>query len=129
MNLRKVLFSFLGVALAAMDSGCSTVAVRKCEAWNPAVTKEKALYQAANDAYTATSPATTLEKRTVWVSFWGLNQTNVNASNCLGPGLAEVKVHTNLGFALITVATLGFFQPMTVEWRCAREPQAHVRDF
>jgi hypothetical protein len=36
--------------------------------------------------------------------------------------LYEVRVSTNFGFALITVATLGIWAPATVEWSCAAVP-------
>lgn len=72
----------------------------------------------------AADPSTEYKKQTAHSLFWGLAQKNVSAENCQPtPGLAEVRVTTNLGFALATVVTLGIWCPMTVEWRCAKPCQ------
>jgi hypothetical protein len=34
-------------------------------------------------------------------------------------GVAEVKVKTNFGNALLTVVTLGIYCPLRIEWRCS----------
>ena len=69
-------------------------------------------------------PDTEYEKKTAHSLFWGLAQKDVSPKNCaLTNSLAEVKVTTNLGFAIINVATLGIWCPMTVEWRCAKPCQ------
>jgi hypothetical protein len=63
--------------------------------------------------------------RNVSSFFWGLmqNPKQITTPNCdsLGVnGMAEVRVKTNLGYSLITVATLGIWSPMKVEWRCSK---------
>jgi len=67
-------------------------------------------------------PATEYESQTMHSLFWGLAQTKaLRPPNCAaGNGLDEVRVTTNFGYALITVATLGIWCPMKVEWRCAK---------
>lgn len=60
--------------------------------------------------------------------FWGLVQSpkEITTPNCdsLGVnGMAEVKTQTNLGYALITVVTLGIWCPMKIEWRCGKPCQ------
>lgn len=68
-------------------------------------------------------PSTSYEKKTVHSLFWGLAQTNVIAANCDAlkiSSLDEVRVSTNLGYALITIATLGIWCPLEVEWKCAK---------
>lgn len=66
---------------------------------------------------------------TVHVLFWGLMQpAPVEATPCASNNLDEVRVHSNFLFALATVATLGIWMPMTLEWRCA-ETETPVRDF
>jgi hypothetical protein len=66
---------------------------------------------------------------TVHVLGWGLWQPSpVKATPCTSNNLDEVRVHSNLLFALATVATLGFYMPLTVEWRCAAT-ETPVRDF
>jgi hypothetical protein len=66
---------------------------------------------------------------TVHVLAWGLAQpAPVTASPCASNNLDEVRVHSNFLFALVTVATLGFYMPLTVEWRCS-EVQDSVRTF
>jgi len=66
-------------------------------------------------------PSTEPESRTVWSYAWGLVQQNVQPPSCQGVGLSEVTVSTNFGFTLLTVLTLGFVSPATVEWRCAKD--------
>ncbi|HKR03127.1 MAG TPA: hypothetical protein VJY62_00720 [Bacteroidia bacterium] len=68
-------------------------------------------------------PSTGYEKKTVCSLFWGLAQKDVLAVNCDElklKSLDEVRVSTNLGYALITVATLGIVCPMTIEWKCPK---------
>lgn len=66
-------------------------------------------------------PATDAETRTLHAFFWGLVEQNLDVNNCEGNGLAEVTTKTNLGFALVSVLTLGIWVPMQVEWRCAKD--------
>jgi hypothetical protein len=56
--------------------------------------------------------------------FWGLvqNPQTVIAENCASNALDEVRVSTNFGFALVTVLSLGIWQPLEVNWRCAQAP-------
>lgn len=63
--------------------------------------------------------ATEVHSETGWSFLWGLVERPPEIDNCQGPGLAEVSYETNLGFALITVVTLGTVAPATVEWQCA----------
>ena len=73
-------------------------------------------------------PSTTYVKKTAHSFFWGLVQkrergVDVVAANCDSLGLNsldEVRVTTNFGFALLTVATLGIWSPMTMEWKCPK---------
>jgi hypothetical protein len=56
---------------------------------------------------------------------WGLlkNPKEIHTPVCdsLGAnGMAEVTVKNNFGFAFITVATLGIWCPMRLEWKCAK---------
>lgn len=68
----------------------------------------------------APAAATEYESETVWALAWGLVQERPDIDNCEGQGLAEVRVTTNLGYALLTIATLGFASPARVEWKCAK---------
>ena len=57
--------------------------------------------------------------------FWGLvNKPQVvHPKNCddIGVnGMAEVVVKTNLGYALITIATLGIYCPVNIYWKCSK---------
>lgn len=61
---------------------------------------------------------------TVHSFFWGLvkNPREINTPVCdsLGAnGLAIVTMKTNFGYALITVATLGIWSPVKVEYKCS----------
>jgi hypothetical protein len=123
----------LNLALAGLISsgllaGCATVRVVRADVWSPAV-KPGQEWMDGNGAYTIASPATEMEKKTVWVLFWGFRQENVFATDCCGNGLAEVRVDNNVGFALISFVTFGFVQPITVEWKCAKPPPSTVKDF
>lgn len=61
------------------------------------------------------------ERRTVWVYAWGLiEQPRVPAPECKTEAFQEVRTSTNLGFALITVVTLGCVCPLTIEYTCAK---------
>lgn len=63
-------------------------------------------------------PAMESQGQVVWSLAWGMVGEGVPAAQCQAEGLAEVTTSTNLGFALLTVLTLGFAAPQRVEWRC-----------
>ena len=70
-------------------------------------------------------PATEPQRRTVHAIAWGLvaKPPVTRAADCApSNALDGVHVKHNLGYTLITVLTLGFWAPMEVEWRCAKEP-------
>lgn len=68
-------------------------------------------------------PATDYEHRTAHAFLWGLIQSdNVRATDCVSNALDEVHITTNFGYAIVSVATLGIWVPLDVEWRCAKEP-------
>lgn len=64
--------------------------------------------------------ATEYESATHWSFAWGAFQREAQPANCNGQALKEVKVSSNLGFALITVVTLGLVAPERISWKCAR---------
>lgn len=66
-------------------------------------------------------PATDFRHETVHSLFWGLIQDDVEATDCVSNAIDELRVRTNLGYSLLSILTLGFWIPMDVEWRCARE--------
>ena len=39
-----------------------------------------------------------------------------------GHGLYRARYHTNAGYALVTIISLGFYVPQTVEWWCDGTP-------
>lgn len=62
-----------------------------------------------------------INKKTTWSFLWGLMQPKDINPNC-EPAfnhLNKVEVKTNLGFALITVGSLGIVMPQQVQWCCA----------
>jgi len=73
-------------------------------------------------------PSTHYKHKMVSSFFWGLVQKRENgidvvASNCDSlklNSLDEVRVTTNFGYALLTVATLGIWCPMDIEWKCPK---------
>jgi hypothetical protein len=57
--------------------------------------------------------------------FWGLVQkpAQIHTPVCDSlqvNGMSEVTVKTNFGYALITVATLGIWSPVKVQWKCSK---------
>ncbi len=70
------------------------------------------------------NPATEAQKETRWAFFWGLVQDKEWRADLCQPSnaLDEVKVSTNLGYAMLTVVTLGIVSPMNLEYRCAKQP-------
>ena len=75
------------------------------------------------------APGTDVERATVWTFFWGAMQQNITPTNCLGPGMAEVTVRSNLGYSLLSVLSLGTAMPVTIEWRCSKDTPADSDDF
>ena len=119
--------TFAVVALLAVLAGCATVTLATPDAWKPAL-QPKQTYVSPAGAHPAASPATSFETKTVWVLFWGWEQQNILPMDCRSGGFAEVRISTNLGYELISVLTLGFAQPITVEWACAKQPQPTTKD-
>lgn len=68
------------------------------------------------------APATDIHKKTVWSFAWGLLQEDIHPENCMGCGLASVRVSTNFLFIAISILTLGQAVPVTIEWQCAKKP-------
>jgi hypothetical protein len=64
--------------------------------------------------------ATEPEGEVLWSLAWGIVQEQPRVDNCQDQALAEVTQSTNLGFALVSVLTLGIAMPQRVEWRCAK---------
>ena len=109
-------------------SGCATVRVSRPDHWAVATNPPKR-WEAPNDAFTVADAATFPIKETVYVKWWGLSQRNIDPGEGANFGLAEVKVSTNLGFALVSLCTLGILQPITIEWRSMKQPQPSGGDF
>lgn len=68
-------------------------------------------------------PTTGYQKKTAHSFFWGLVQKNVIATNCDSlnlKSLDEVRVTSNFGYSVITVATLGIWSPIQFEWKCPK---------
>jgi hypothetical protein len=66
--------------------------------------------------------AVRVPKKTVHSLAWGLVQTNLDDQGvCMGNGVTDVVVTTNLGFILISVVTLGIWVPQQVEYACAAD--------
>lgn len=62
-----------------------------------------------------------LNKKTTWSFAWGLVQPKDINPKCDSRfnHLNKVTVKNNLGFSLISIATLGIVMPQRVEWCCA----------
>ena len=68
-----------------------------------------------------------VNRKTTWSFAWGLVQPKDIDPKCETSfnHMNKVTVKNNLGFALITVATLGIVMPQRVEWCCA-PPETRV---
>ena len=67
------------------------------------------------------------ESEVLWSMFWGLSQEDFDTTkSCMGLPLKSVTTHSNLGFSLLTVVSLGIASPLTVTWSCAKEPPSVV---
>lgn len=62
-----------------------------------------------------------LNKRTTWAFAWGLVQPKDINPKCDSRfnHLNMVSAKNNLGFALISVLSLGIVMPQRIEWNCA----------
>jgi Bor protein len=52
---------------------------------------------------------------------WGTSQTK-NVAVCDSNIIDEVRVKQNFGQSLLTVLTLGFYMPTTIEYQCGNPP-------
>jgi hypothetical protein len=93
---------------------CMTISLQSCYS-----------YRIATHAQAGTEP----RKATAHSFFWGLVQTpkdGIKTPNCDSlniNGMSDVKVKTNLGYALITVCTLGMWAPVQLEYKCGKPCQ------
>ena len=62
-----------------------------------------------------------VNKKTTWAFLWGFVQPVDINPNCdaVFNHMNKVETKTNLGFAIITTATLGIVMPQRVTWCCA----------
>ncbi|GAA0562161.1 Bor/Iss family lipoprotein [Chitinophaga japonensis] len=77
-------------------------------------------YRVATHAQSGTG----VKKVTAHSYFWGLaQQKDIPTPNCdtLGIyGMSEVRVRNNIGYALITIVTLGIYSPVQLEYKCGK---------
>lgn len=62
--------------------------------------------------------------------FWGLaqNPKQISTPDCdtLGAyGMSELRVKTNVGYALLTIVTLGIYCPIQLEYKCGKPCPKH----
>lgn len=111
-----------------LTAGCVNVRVARPDQWNPKVNGTNTTYQAANNAHTVPWAATMTTKTNI-SAFTGWKQLNIDPGDCAADGMSEVVIHRSFGDVLAEVVTLGLYQRMTVEWRCAKPPQTTGKDF
>lgn len=58
----------------------------------------------------------------VWAFAWGLAVEQPSLGRCADLPLTYVTARSNIGFTLLTVATLGLVAPIKLEWGCKPEP-------
>jgi hypothetical protein len=69
-----------------------------------------------------TPPSTQPQIRHVHAVAWGAFEPRTTPDNCNGNGLSSVTVKVKAIDAVVTVLTLGFWTPVTIEWTCAKTP-------
>jgi hypothetical protein len=57
---------------------------------------------------------------------WGASQSR-NTAKCVSNRIDEVRVKQNVGQALLSVLTLGFYMPTTIEYVCSK-PNPPISD-
>lgn len=60
-------------------------------------------------------------KETHWNLFWGLRPERPINAECGEENICWVEARTNLGFLLISVASVGIAVPQRVVWQCCPE--------
>ena len=86
-------------------------------------------------------PIVTACQRTVHALAWGLITHDTRSTHCEGAvpdsvasacrqsnAIDQVRVSSNFGYTLLTIVTLGFWAPTTLEWHCAKpvEPPGDI---
>lgn len=51
----------------------------------------------------------------------GLQEPVISAHDCAGNGLAEVIVSRKFRQRVLSVASLGLYDPVTMQWKCAKD--------
>jgi len=69
--------------------------------------------------------STEYQKRVLWSYCWGLvnKPRDFVVPNCDSTALNEVRYTTNMGYAVLTVVSLGIVCPTKVEWKCHKPCQ------
>lgn len=62
-------------------------------------------------------------QQTIHTLAWGLLAKNAVSKCADSRSMDEVNVSSNLGYHFLTVATLGFWSPTTVHWKCSKLPE------
>jgi Bor protein len=79
-------------------------------------------YRVVASGEAGANPSTFPKTETLHSFLWGLIQDQSLTSVCEpDEALSSVRATTNLGFALITVVTLGIYAPARVEYQCANQ--------
>ena len=77
-------------------------------------------YRVVASGEAGANPTTFPRSETLHSFFWGLLQDSSLTGVCAADeSLSSVRATTNLGFALITVLTVGIYAPARVEYQCA----------
>jgi hypothetical protein len=112
--MRNCFIGYIASALMMFATGCYSVHVKSVIPDRNGGTKP------VNEG-----PHYETQSRTVVSWLWGFAQaSDVDEAHCNGNGLAHVRARTNLGFSLLSVATLGIVMPQQIEWWCATDRQA-----
>lgn len=85
-------------------------------------------YRVAARGEAGANPSTFPRARTLHNFAWGLVQDTSLLGVCAqDEALSSVRTSTNLGFALLTIATLGLYAPARVEYECVNPTPATGR--
>ncbi|HSJ15502.1 MAG TPA: hypothetical protein VK939_13855 [Longimicrobiales bacterium] len=127
MTRWSALIGTFAAAAALGSTGCYQYHVARCSA-RPLSVAEAVDAEPGRPACVTPEwdPATEWETRTVHSLLWGLVRTPEYLFTTVCPAqtaIDQVRVHDNLGFAAVTVLTLGIWAPKRIGYTCTRRLQ------
>ena len=73
--------------------------------------------------------ATAAAPAKVHATFQGFHEPIIKPIDCAGNGASEVITSRNFGQRLASVGSLGLYDPVTIEWKCAKDSYVTAAPF